>query len=102
MNSPIQRPPILAMLETTGTIESLAEMRSAIEDGVRSGEIGAAEKTVLAWRDAIWVRVLELMALQPGNAPYIYNVTLCWPKPPGLQEALWAQVQLVTETLIPK
>lgn len=101
LNAARRRPSILELLETTGTIESLAQMRAEILGAVESGEISASEKTLADWRDAIWVRVLELMALQPANAPYIFNVTCRWAKPPGLEEALRAQVQLVTQNLPP-
>jgi len=101
LNAARRRPSILELLETTGTIESLAQMRTEILGAVECGEISASEKTLADWRDAIWVRVLELMALQPANAPYIFNVTCRWDKPPGLEEALRAQVQLVTQPLPP-
>jgi hypothetical protein len=93
------RPSVEALLATTGTIESLDAMRRAIAEGLASGEIDPAPKTLERWTTALFTRVLELMALQPRQAPYIYNVTLGWPKPAGLQEALAEQVRLVTAPL---
>lgn len=95
------RPSVWLLLSTTGTIESLAAMRAEIVAGVASGEITPDAKTLLRWNEALWTRVLELMALQPRNAPFIVNLTLPWPKPPGLQEALEAQMKLVTASLPP-
>jgi len=99
INAVRRRPSILELLATTGTIESLREMRTTIEAAAASGEITPSEKTCLEWRDAIWVRVFELMALQPHRACYIYNVVLTWPKPFGLQAALEAQLKFVTAGL---
>lgn len=89
------RPSILQLLATTGTIDSLAKMRAEILASVASGEIAPRPRTLLAWNEAIWVRVLELMARQPAQAPYIYNLTLAWPKPDALARALEAQLRLV-------
>lgn len=99
MNGVGRRPSILELIETTGSIESLAEMRATIEEAVRVGEIRPSEKVLLSWRDAIWVCVFELMALRPDLAPYIFNVVLRWPKPDGLTEALRVQVELVTASV---
>jgi hypothetical protein len=92
-------PSVAQLLATTGTIESLAAMREHMLEGVASGSMKPSAKTFVDWEAAIWVRVFQLMALRPRRAPYIYNVTLLWPKPPGLQEALWAQMEIVTRPL---
>lgn len=101
INAIVRHPPIFDLLSTTGTIESLAAMRAQIIASIETGEIAPSRKTQERWSEAIWVRVLELMALQPRQAPYIYNVTLRWPKPAALQAALEAQMQLVTAAVPP-
>lgn len=94
-----KRPSILTLIETAGSIESLAAMRAEMRSAYTRGEIAPADKTLRAWSDAFWVRVLELMALQPRNAPYIFNESLRWEKPYGLHLALEAQMKLVTKAL---
>lgn len=92
----LRRPSVLELISTTGTIESLAAMRATLIEAIRAGEINAEVKTIARWNEAIWVRVLELMALQPTLAMAIYQTVAPWPKPEGLTVALAAQLDLVT------
>lgn len=93
-----QRPSIRDLFATTGTIESLAEMRAEMLRALAAGEIAPSDKTLLEWHEAIWVRVAELMTLRPREAAFIFNLTLRWPKPPGLEDGLR---QAVAELMAP-
>ena len=83
-----KRPSIAVLLATTGTIESLAAMRVEMLRALATGEIAPSEKTVREWHEAIWVRVIELMQRCPRQAAYIFNTTLTWDKPAGLEDGL--------------
>ena len=64
-----KRPSIAVLLATTGTIESLAAMRVEMLRALATGEIAPSEKTVREWHEAIWVRVIELIALPHRRGP---------------------------------
>lgn len=96
-----RRPSIEQMLATAGTIEGLANMREEILRSTAAGELQASPKTLRRWEEALWVRVLELMARHHDRAQAIFDAVAEWPRPPRLAEALQAQLTLCTATSNP-
>ena len=99
------RPSVNQMLATAPTFEALAAMHAEILCGL-AGEPGIerihpSPKTLRVWAETVWARVLQLMAEQPRQAPFIYNATLRWPKPAALQAELERAMRAAVATLPP-
>ena len=86
-----KNPSIAEQLSACETILQLATWRVRLQEAYQSGALQPARKTVLEWQQRLWERVFFLVATAatPGDACFIYNVTLRWQKPAGMQEALW-------------
>lgn len=95
-----QRPPSVAqLLAAAPTFEDLAELRRRIFVVHQNGLLAATPKTLRTWEERLWVRVIELMRAEPTRAPFIFNATLRWTKPVGLQQALDREMQRLVAPL---
>lgn len=84
-------PSISDRLAAVTTIEQLAAWRVALQEAYQSGQLKPSEKTVRTWHERLWEKVFALIATAPtpSAACFVYNVTLRWLKPEGMQEQLW-------------
>ena len=87
-----KRPSLAVMLASAPTIQHLAAYREEMGRLFKAGMLAPAEKTRLAWIETLWVRVAELIAAAytPEHAVLIYNTTLTWQKPAGVEEMIEA------------
>lgn len=83
-----RRPSIANLISIAPDINQLAQLREGMAVMFRAGELAPSEDTRREWHARLWARVLELMQTQPEHASYIYNVTLGWPKPAGLEAVI--------------
>lgn len=94
-------PSIADCLAAAPSIDALAAMRDRLAEMARSGDLELDARTRRRWNGTLWVRVLEL--IQAPDAPdcpsYVHNVTLRWPKPDGLGEAIVAAVRAKAATM---
>lgn len=95
------QPSIAERLATAPTIEDLSRLWGALGRRVAAGQIDADEKTMQRWVAACWLRVEELIAnaQTPGEACYVFNVTLRWPKPAGVERRLRSDLERVVRAL---
>ena len=91
-----QRPSLTEVIAGAPSIQQLAAYRAEMAELFRAGRLSPSVKTRRAWLDALWVRVMELIAGAgtPEEAALIYNTVLLWPKPASacaLIEAIFAR-----------
>lgn len=86
-----KNPSIADRLAAVTTIEQLAAWRVALQEAYQNGQLKPSEKTVRTWHERLWEKVFALIAAAPtpSAACFVYNVTLRWLKPEGMQENLW-------------
>lgn len=87
-----RQPSISDRLAAARDIRQLAAIWHSLGRIAREGKVDADRKTVDRWIEACWVRVGELIvnARTPSEACYVFNATLRWRKPVGVEQALRA------------
>jgi hypothetical protein len=99
LTQPTRELSIAELLASAPSIEALAALRRGIAEMEACGALAPTRRTRLVWIERMWVRVIELMRENPRSAPYIYSVTLRWPKPDGFQRFLWTQMEELVRPL---
>jgi hypothetical protein len=79
MNGPRKtRALVEKLFASAHSIEAIAALRAELRTSIESGEINPPVKALRAWNEATWIRVLELMVLDPRKAAHVHAVTLPW------------------------
>lgn len=90
-----RRPSISDLIRTAPSVEALAQLRDSLGDAFARGQVAAQERTIRDWREAIYMRLTELMmaATTAEDLSYIFNASFKWYNDDQIRAALEAFVQ---------